>query len=73
MSTFKRKVLPNAYFHRILTGKILLFTWDAHFYIGTPIFIVKTGKIPLFAWGAYFNSGMPIFIVKMGTRVPVFT
>ena len=71
MSTFKCKVLPNAYFHIILTGKILLFTWDARFYIGTPILIVKTGKIPLFAWGAYFHSGMPIFIVKMDTRVPI--
>ena len=57
----------------VLTGKIPMFAWDTHFYIGKPILIVKTGKISLSAWGVYFHSGMPIFTVKIGTRMPIFT
>ena len=56
----------------ILVGRILLFVWDAHFYVGMCTLIVKMGKIS-FAWDAYFHSGMPIFTVKIGTRMPIFT
>ena len=56
----------------ILVGRILLFVWDAHFYVGMSKLIVKTGKISLFAWDAYFHSGMPIFTVKLGTRMPIY-
>ena len=57
----------------ILVGRILLFVWDAHFYVGMSTLIAKTGKISLFAWDAYFHSGMLTFTVKMGTRMPIFT
>ena len=72
---FYRKLMPilhrdNCY---ILVGRILLFVWDAHFYVGMSTLIVKTRKISLFAWDAYFHSGMPIFTVKLGTRMPIFT
>ena len=56
----------------ILVGRILLFVWNAHFYVGMSTLIVKTGRISLFAWDAYFHSGMPIFTVKLGTRVPIY-
>ena len=49
----------------ILVGRILLFVWDAHFYVGMSTLTVKTGKISLFAWDAYFHSGMPIFTVDL--------
>ena len=60
--------MPNCY---ILVGRILLFVWDAHFYVGS-LHSVKRGKIS-FAWDAYYHSGMPIFTVKIGTRMTIFT
>ena len=50
-----------------------LFAWDAYFYIGTPILIVKIGKISLFPWGDFSHRRMLIFTVKTGTRMPIFT
>ena len=56
----------------ILVGRILLFVWDTHFYVGMST-LINRGKISLFARDAYFHSGMPIFTVKLGTRMPIFT
>ena len=72
---FYRKLMPilhrdNCY---ILVGRILLFVWGAHFYVGMSTLIVKTGKISSFAWDAYFYSRMPIFTVKLGTWMAIFT
>ena len=60
----------------ILVGRILLFVWDAHFYVGMSTLIVKTGKISLIAWDAhiYCEIGHPDadIYVNIGIGVPIF-
>ena len=91
MSIFTWKVLPRKHempiLHRdncyILMGRILLFVWDAHFYVGMCTLIVKTGKISVVCMGCLFsqrdahiyceNRHPDAYIyVNIGIGVPIF-
>ena len=46
----------------ILVGRILLFVWDAHFYVGMSKLIVKTGKYRCLHGMPIFTAGCPYLL-----------
>ena len=80
------KIFSNPYFRTeipVLTRKFRCIAWDAYFYIGTPILIVKMGGLKftvcmghLFSQHIYCENGHPgayYIHVNIGIGMLIFT